>query len=234
MDFRKLLDLISNPKYWPALRHGVAATVEHAGPLRDVSPATVIDVGANKGQFSLFSSVQWPNAEIISFEPIPSQADKFEKVLGQRAQLHRLGLGSATSTLSLHLASRTDSSSFLPLSENQKQIFRMEETGSIDVPVRRLDDVLAPSDIQSPALLKIDVQGFEYQVIEGMIGIRDCVKWIYVEASFVELYQGQVLHDDLVNHIRTLGYEHLSSSNLSSDLSGNPIQADLLFISNQV
>ncbi|MBK5232206.1 MAG: hypothetical protein JJE13_04400 [Thermoleophilia bacterium] len=53
---RKLFRLLSDRSYWPALRQGVAASVEHSRiPLRpDIK--TVLDVGASRGQFALFAA----------------------------------------------------------------------------------------------------------------------------------------------------------------------------------
>lgn len=81
MNFTKLFAVASRGAYWPILAKGVLPTVEHRAPLADVAPATVIDVGANKGQFSAFAHHQWPNAHIHAFEPIPDQAARYERVM---------------------------------------------------------------------------------------------------------------------------------------------------------
>lgn len=105
----------------------------------------------------------------------------------------------------------------------------MEEIGTISVPIERLDTVLSPADIIGPALLKIDVQGFEYEVLGGITNLISQIRWIYVEASYIELYQGQKLYPDVLNLLTDLGYRQVSRSNVERDEDGHDIQADILF-----
>ncbi|PHR21872.1 MAG: hypothetical protein COA41_01855 [Sphingopyxis sp.] len=227
--FEKLGRAILNPGNWWAISHGVVPTIEHGKCLQDIAPASVIDVGANKGQFSVFATSIWPNARFHAFEPLPGPSAKFEKVLRGKVTLHKCALGDQETELEIHIASRADSSSLLPLGEKQKQLYDMSESGKLRVPVKRLDAVVAGEALQAPALLKIDVQGFEYEVLSGISGITDKVRWIYVEASFVELYEGQHLFDDVAELISSLGYDQIGQFNTSYDDKGEKVQADFLF-----
>jgi len=65
---KKLASIFRNPHYIRGLRYGVAATLEHEPVLRQIDCRTVVDIGANHGQFSLVSRECFPDAEIISFE----------------------------------------------------------------------------------------------------------------------------------------------------------------------
>ena len=78
-------------------------------------------------------------------------------------------------------------------------------------------------------MLKIDVQGFEYEVLRGMTNLSPKIRWIYVEASFVELYKGQKLYADVARLLGEMGYREISRSNVSHDDRGRGIQADILF-----
>lgn len=229
MKLAKLFAAAARSAYWPVLAKGVLPTVEHRTPLAGIAPATVIDVGANKGQFSAFASREWPQAAIHAFEPIPDQADRYQAVMNGRATLHRCALAAEAGEMTLHMASRADSSSLLPLSEEQKRLFHMDEVGTITVPVARLDTLLSPTQVRAPALLKIDVQGFEYEVLRGIAGLVPQIRWIYVEASFVELYRGQRLYAEIADLLAELGYRPISRNNLSHDADGREIQADILF-----
>jgi hypothetical protein len=51
------------------LRHGVAASIEHEGALSGLGVRTVVDIGANLGQFSLLAPVLYHGARIYAFEP---------------------------------------------------------------------------------------------------------------------------------------------------------------------
>jgi len=228
MNVGKALRAALHPGFWRALSRAVVPTIEHAPALAAIEPHTVIDVGANKGQFSAFAAQRWPNAEIVAFEPQPDQAARYRAVMGDRARLLGCALGSTAGKLDLHLASRKDSSSLLALSDEQKSIFGMDEVGTITVDVERLDNVLAGGAIKAPALLKIDVQGFEYEVIEGLGALADKVEWIFVETSFIELYKGQRLHADVATLLESLGYDLAIEHNVTMD-GQRKVQADLLY-----
>jgi hypothetical protein len=71
---RKLAGILAVPAWRRALlRHRVAAGVEHAGVLRNLGPVrTVVDIGANRGQFALAARQCFPAARIVSCEPLPA------------------------------------------------------------------------------------------------------------------------------------------------------------------
>src|ERR1700730_7725 len=77
---RKLLKALANPVYWRGLKYGVAPTIEHDAALAGLRVNTVIDVGANKGQFSLLTKRLFPTARICAFEPLPRPAQIFRRV----------------------------------------------------------------------------------------------------------------------------------------------------------
>lgn len=227
MNFAKALRAALHPAYWPALARAVVPTIEHGPALASVEPATVIDVGANKGQFSYFAATRWPNATILAFEPLPRPAAKYRSVLDPRATLFTCALGAVEGRLDMHVASRDDSSSLLSLGDRQKSLFRMEEVATVPVEVHRLDTVLVGL-VTAPALLKIDVQGYEYEVIQGLGDLIRNIEWIYVETSFVELYSGQRLHHEVAALLVDLGYEQKVEHNVTMDGS-QKVQADILF-----
>jgi hypothetical protein len=82
---RKYLKLLHSPACWPALAHGVAATLEHDDALGHDRFATVIDVGANKGQFAVYARTRWPSARLICFEPLPAPRATLARVTAGHA-----------------------------------------------------------------------------------------------------------------------------------------------------
>ena len=223
----KTLMLLSRAYYWPALSRGVAATVEHSAALGGDQFATVIDVGANKGQFAVFAANRWPHARLVCFEPLSGPRAKLVRVTRGRAEIHDCALGFSAGEGEMRLASRVDSSSLLPLGARQKAIFGMKETGVLRVPVRRLDTCLSPP-LRRPALLKIDVQGFELEVLKGACGLLHDIDAVYVEASDVELYEGQALADEVLQLLASSGFQLAGRFNTQLH-KGQPIQGDLLF-----
>ena len=229
MNIAKAIRAAFVPAYWKGLVRAVVPTTDHSEAFAALEFASVVDVGGNVGQFSLFASHRWPDAVIHAFEPIPDQADRFASVHGKRVTLHRCALGEKETKLPIHIASRKDSSSLLPLGRRQKTMFSMEEVGQIEVPVKRLDEVLSADDLQQPALLKIDVQGFEYEVLSGASALLEHFSHIYVEASFVELYEGQKLAHEIEALLLLAGFELAKKHNTMSGSDGSVVQSDLLF-----
>ncbi|MEQ8511175.1 MAG: FkbM family methyltransferase [Algiphilus sp.] len=226
--FQKGLSALVRPVFWPALIRGVVPGIEHGAAFEHHVFSTVIDIGANKGQFAVFAQRRWPGARLICFEPLPGPRSRLYAVTGGCAEIHACALGEGDSEASMHLASRVDSSSLLPLGDTQKRLFAMDETGQVTVPMRRLDAVLDGQDLVGPTLLKIDVQGFEYETLKGAVALLDFINVIYVEASYVELYAGQKLANDVAALLEVAGFTETGRFNVCVEGSQD-IQADLLF-----
>ena len=153
------------------LLHGVAAAVEHTVALKDLALKTVVDVGANKGQFSLLIRGLFPDAQIFAFEPILEAANKachlFRNdpmfLLPTAPNRAGLALGESSERAVLHLSRRADSSSLLPITDLQSQLFpRTEEVGTIEIEVVCLAEIIDSASIKSPSLLKIDAKVASY------------------------------------------------------------------------
>ncbi len=230
--FAKLLRLLPRAEWRRGLWHGVAASVEHRDLIAGLDLASVVDVGANIGQFSLLVAALHPQARIFAFEPLPEAAARYERLFAGNplVRLHRAALGPDRGTATLHVSARNDSSSLLPISDIQSRIFPgTEEVGTATVPVGPLADFVTREALVAPALLKIDVQGFELEVLRGAEGLLDSFDWIYVEASWLALYEGQALAGDVIAFVEAQGFTRAGEYNRSEDAHGTPVQADFLF-----
>lgn len=214
-------------------RHRVAAAVEHVTVLRRMAGLrTVVDVGANRGQFALAARHCHPDARIVSFEPLATPAATFRAVFGDdpRTSLVDAALGPEPGEAIIHVSARDDSSSLLPITTAQDTLFPgTAEVDTDTVRVTRLAEHLPPSDIDAPALLKIDVQGFELPALAGCEDVLDRFDWVYVECSFVELYAGQAFADDVIAWLRDRRFALSGIYSVSYDTEGSAVQADFLF-----
>ena len=227
--FRKLIKLAGNPAYWPALRNGVAASVEHSRIPFGEDFATVLDIGASRGQFALFSRENFPRAEIMCFEPQPGPAEELLAVIGDDVTLIRSALGPEPGSANMNVAARDDSSSLLAIGE--RQVAEFPGTGTdhtIEVPVTTLDDAVT-RPVARPCLLKIDVQGFELDVLRGGSETLAEVDVALIECSFVELYEGQALADEVVPLMLESGFHLAGVHETVYSADGSAIQADFLF-----
>lgn len=230
--FDKLIQAIQSIRLTQALwRYRVLAGAEHRHVLlRRLE--TVVDIGANRGQFSL-AVRQWAQkARVISFEPLPGPASVFRSVFAGDDQvvLHQVAIGPRPEQRTMHVSARDDSSSLLEIGDAQSSYFPgTHEVGTLEVEVGTLDDFLTKEDIVRPAMLKLDVQGFELQALAGCKSLISDFDYVYCECSFVELYKNQKLAGEVINYLNTLGFALTGIYNPSYDRGGNCIQADLLF-----
>ncbi len=228
----KLLRLLPDSTFRRGLRFGVGAAIEHRAALGPLRLQTVVDVGANVGQFSLLARALNPGARIVAFEPLAEAAARYRRVFAGDAcaTLIRAAIAPQRGTATLHLSAAADSSSLLPITPRQVTRFPgTEEVGAIPVAAGPLGDYLDRADIAPPALLKIDVQGFELEVLRACLPLLDAFEHIYVEASFEELYAGQALVPDVRAYLDECGFRETGRFNTVRLRDGTPVQADFLF-----
>lgn len=231
----KLALILTNLKYVKALAMGVAAGVEHEKLLRNLKCRVVVDVGANRGQFSIVADACHPGTKLYSFEPLPEPAQIFKRVFrnNDNVELFECAVGPEEKDAKIHISGRDDSSSLYPITELQDKIFpgTAERRESV-VKVKPLESVLDGAKLESPSLLKIDVQGYELEVLKGSDLLLDSFDYIYVECSFVELYKGQALAKDVISFLASRSFELGGVYNISLDSDGNAVQGDFLFLRN--
>ena len=228
---KKLFGILWHPRFLYAFfRYQLLAGVEHA-PVLSNKLLTIIDIGANRGQFTLAARVL-SDARVISFEPLPIPAHTFQKIFkgDEKVRLHIAAIGKSLERKIIHLSKRDDSSSLLEISDMQSDLFPgTHEVGILEIQVGRLIDFCNAEEILKPAMLKLDVQGFELQALQGCIDLINKFDFVYCECSFVELYKNQNLADKVIEYLADLGFKLTGIYNPAYDHEGRCIQGDLLF-----
>lgn len=128
----------------------------------------VFDAGANAGQFLTLLREEWPSARVVSFEPNPTIFPALAEVAAESgAAAENLALGAdAGSALLFDKASEPGSQHATIVAGVMEDIYAAE-TDHIAVTVETVDRYAAARDISYIDLLKIDVEGFELEVIRG-------------------------------------------------------------------
>ena len=231
LKLKKAAFAAAHPRCWNALSHRVAPAIEHGELLRSLGCDLLLDVGANRGQFSLIARLVHPHLPIHAFEPQPGEAAVYRRLFGADplVTLHELALGEQLGEADLHISRRRDSSSLLPIGELQARLFpSTEEVGTHRVQVVSLDSLTARWPTASRVLLKLDVQGFELSVLRGARqALRQC-SHVYAECSQVPLYTGQALYPEVAAFLAEEGFNPERQLNEQHD-GGRLIQADHLF-----
>ena len=102
-------------------------------------------------------------------------------------------------------------------------------TGLCDGDHLALDNFIEKSELIKPVFVKIDVQGFELEVLKGSKNLIDEFDYIYVECSFIELYEKQALADEVITFLNNYSFKLKGVYNMFYDKKGIAVQADFLF-----
>jgi FkbM family methyltransferase len=234
---QSLVSLIENPKLIPLRKYGVGAGeyIFMSQPwFRAFKIKTILDVGANQGQFALVVNAVFPEAQVYSFEPVPScfEALKRNTERIKSFKAFNLGLGDSTDELEFELNDFSASSSFLKMADSHKEIFPYtSQAKSIKVKVDRLDNLQSHLEIEHPLLVKIDVQGYEDRVLEGGREVIQAAKVVIIETSFCSLYQDQALFDRIYQQLTELGFSYKGMlGQMQNPHSGEVLQSDSIFV----
>lgn len=150
----------------------------------------IIDVGVNEGQFSLLIRKYFKSIPITAFDPDPRIAITIKDLKLKNHTFHNIGLGDKNEIKPFNLwPIEGGSSSFKTLSKHGEDwtYFKNSEIPNVDVEVKCLDSFDFSED---KIYLKIDVQGFEMEVLRGSLNLlKDKVRIVEIEVPALEIYQ---------------------------------------------
>ncbi len=172
----------------------------------------VLDVGANCGQFGAELRTEGYAGTIVSFEPLSSAHERLTLAAHNDRdwRVHpRCALGDAEGQATINISANSVSSSLLPMlgahsAAAPESNFEHSET----TPVFRLDDVAESylSSAKQP-FLKLDVQGYEWRVLDGSPRILSRSRGVLCELSMVHLYEGQQLWLEIISRLEQSGFK---------------------------
>jgi len=212
------------------------------GPARDMwtwlqatqTFRTVIDIGANDGAFAAFLARHFRPDTTYVFEPLPRCRADLEARAATIPNLKiiPLALSDQSGRKPLYENSYHPASSLLRVSPMSKVEFPQTavETPTI-VEVARLDDVLETQPLEPDIFIKIDVQGMEDAVIRGGQRVLGRAKCVLVEMSFVPMYEGQPLFEEVHRLLEGLGFRFAGMKNqIDSPKTGQPLFAHCFYL----
>ncbi|MFA6540364.1 MAG: FkbM family methyltransferase [Bacteroidota bacterium] len=195
---------------------------------------TIVDIGANNGQFADFIHQVMPGVSIYSFEPL---AMPFEQLVELSKTIHTLhcfnyAIGATNGEVEINENDFSASSSILPMGDLHVSSFPFTKNSIVKaIPIRTLDSFIPEIHPVKSILLKIDVQGFELEVLKGAEKFVNMVDVIIVETSFFELYKTQPLFRDIYEYLLKKGFSYCGNfDQINSASTGEVLQADAIFI----
>jgi FkbM family methyltransferase len=193
-----------NPMSSPTLQ--LVATFERFGI------DLVLDVGANRGQFGTQIRRAGYKGKIVSFEPLSQAAIRLERASRRDTNWvrhPRCALGDRDGQIDINIAGNSESSSILQmLPAHRDAAPQSAYCGQESVPIARLDTVVAEYLVGAQApFLKIDAQGYEWQILDGAIQTMPKLRGMLLELSLVPLYEGQHLWLETITRLEQLGFQ---------------------------
>lgn len=162
----------------------------------------IFDVGANIGNTVIDYKSFFPKSTIYCFEPVKST---FELLVENTKKLKTVNcfnyaLGNKDEQIEIELSEDSEFNSLLNTSN-----IRSRKVEKIEV--KRLDNFCAYKEIKQIDLLKIDVEGFEINVLDGCgTELLNNIKAIYVEVGFVESARLKTNFKDLDTYLNKSGF----------------------------
>ena len=175
---------------------------DHIATYLAQTPKPVLfDVGANVGQTVLRLRHLFPDGIIHSFEPSPDTFKSLESNVGRTGNtvLNNVGVGATSGTLELIENTKSDMSSFLEPADTWGAVRKRTS-----VPVITVDEYCLINSIDRIDLLKVDTQGYDYEVLLGSAEMlrRRTIALILVEVIFDTMYNDIRRFDDLLYLLR--------------------------------
>jgi FkbM family methyltransferase len=195
---------------------------------------TVLDIGANTGQFGLELRESGYSGRIVSFEPLTDAFKQLQTAARGDSDWRamNIALGDTPGLQTIHLAGNSESSSLremLPLHLDAAPYSRYtgDETVRVETLDAMFDDVCRDS---RNIYMKIDTQGYEAQVLSGAANCLARIDTIQVEMSLAPLYAGQALFGELYAKLTGSGYVLVGVENNFGDArTGQLLQIDGIF-----
>jgi FkbM family methyltransferase len=145
----------------------------------------------------------------ILFEPDPAERAHLAKVYGDE-QVITVAVGDVEGPASMYLTAEPGCSSLLEPDVGALQAVGLaddrEVVARVPVTIRRIDVMILEGLLPPPTYLKVDVQGFEKRVIDGMGDAIDGVVAIELESRLVTAYHGETLLPEMVELLRSSGF----------------------------
>lgn len=229
--WRRRRKLTSSPAAQLGLGH--LDSLELLELLANRPPAVIYDIGANAGTWTCLAKSIYPAARVIGIEPLKQHHRAFLECSSKwegEVQLFDCALGPRSGRAMMQVMNFSDASSILKPTATGEREFSISATGQTEVKMCRLDDLISDHKLPAPDLLKLDVQGYELEVMRGAEGALQRAKAIICEVSFESFYAGQALAVEVFAFLHERGFR-IHSLGVNTPLGQRLVQTDVLFLS---
>lgn len=175
----------------------------------NLSPgSTFFDIGANVGWFTLLATkIVGPSGQVYSFEPSPEIYTRLSENVRALKNVHtfQYGIGNKDGELEFASQGASWSASFVEaVTEINKNFLPDTPIRKIRVEIRKIDNLL--SQTKRPDLVKIDVEGFELEVLKGATNLLSQLPVLIVEIHPPQLKLSGGSEAEIFHLLESFGY----------------------------
>lgn len=167
----------------------------------------LVDVGANVGQYAQLVQRNGYRRRILSLEPLVEPYRQLEAAAAANPdwRTRRTAVGAIAGTATIHISADSIFSSVLTtLAPALDASTETRHVGLETVPMMTLDELVGEE--AEAIAVKVDVQGFERDVLEGAVCTLERARLVELELSPRPLYQGQMLMDEAIGRMESAGF----------------------------
>lgn len=188
------------------------------------TPQTILDCGAYQGEWTNMAKEVFPDANVLMIEAQPEKRVFLEQIKANHKFVDYIitALGPENGE-GLPFYFMETGSSFL---EEQSDMPRK----IINLPMRTVDSLMKEKGISEVSLLKLDVQGYELEVLKGAIDTLSKIAVIFMEVSFLPYNKSAPLFREVVCFMADQGFLVYDIASVYRWKDGTLLQADIVFV----
>jgi FkbM family methyltransferase len=170
---------------------------------------TILDVGANVGQYAEMVFRSGFEGNIISFEPQKAPFGELAKKLHKRWKAYNFALGNSNKEVIMNISASDDCSSIPRNNSKLTSVLPSAQyVGKQSISMRRLDDCYNEISPGKRIFLKLDVQGYERECLKGaMNSLKNGIVGVQLELHPVPLYENEPSMEEQISYMKGVGYE---------------------------
>lgn len=183
-------------------RRSFVEALQHASNL-GLLPATVLDVGAAYGTFTVECHNIFPESRYLLIEPLQEYKSYLDKVIKAVPKAEYILSAAAAKRGEVNINVHPDlvgSSTYLE--REGSDVNGVPRT----VPAETLDNLCEDKNASGPYLVKVDVQGAELDVLSGATKVLNETEYLILEVSLFEFFEGGPQFYDVVHYMKSCGF----------------------------